>query len=81
MLFSSLVPTLTKGYLKNEYLKINDIFLVKKEWLKKKNLMVESLLFCGSWSSGSATLGIVQYLAGCQDSNPSCCDRSQVCYQ
>ena len=23
----------------------------------------------------------VQYLAGCRESNPSCCDRSQVCYQ
>ena len=22
----------------------------------------------------------VQYLAGCRESNPSCCDRSQVCY-
>ena len=23
----------------------------------------------------------VQYLAGCRGSSPSCCDRSQVCYQ
>ena len=36
MIFSSLVPTLIQGYLKNEYLKINDILLVKKkEWCLK----------------------------------------------
>ena len=23
----------------------------------------------------------LQYMAGCRESNPSCCDRSQVCYQ
>ena len=34
-----------EGYLKNEYLKINDIFLVRKEWSLKKLLMVKSLLF------------------------------------
>ena len=38
MIFSSLVPTLMKGYLKDEYryLKINDIFLVRKEESSKK---------------------------------------------
>ena len=45
--------------------------------------------FCFYWSlvsvlrPGVFTLlyVIVQYLAGCRDSNPSCCNRSQVCYQ
>ena len=36
MTFSSLVPILIKGYLKNEYLLINDIFLVRKKWSFKK---------------------------------------------
>ena len=38
MIFSSLVSTLIKGYLKNEYLEINDIFIVrKKDWSLQKN--------------------------------------------
>ena len=47
MTFSSLVPTLIIGYLKNEYLLINDIFLVRKntqswsrlkmDWLRNKS--------------------------------------------
>ena len=27
------------------------------------------------------TLCTLHYLAGCRDANPSCCDRSQMCYQ
>ena len=43
--------------------------------------------FCFYWSlvsvlrPGVFTLLYVRYLAGCRDSNPSCCNRSQVCYQ
>ena len=51
MIFSSLFPTLIKGYLKNKYLYINEIFLVRKKGrCFKKMLMVESLLFYRSWS-------------------------------
>ena len=40
--------------------------------------------FCSQGKGGSALRPIffLLYLAGCRDSNPSCCcDRSQVCYQ
>ena len=49
MIFSLLVPTLIKGYLKNKYVQINEIFIVrKKECCKKKCFIVESLLFIGA---------------------------------
>ena len=51
MIFTSLVPTLIKGYLKNKYLYIYEVILVrKKKRCYKKILMVESLLFYRSWS-------------------------------
>ena len=41
------------------------------------------ILFFVPWIPYSVPglLFYVQYLAGCRDSNPSCCDHSQVCYQ
>ena len=41
-------------------------------------------LFKGKHNYRTQLLGFpfyLQYLAGCRESNPSCCDRSQVCYQ
>ena len=51
MIFSSLIPTLIKGYryLKSKYLKINNFFSSKEGGLLKKNIfMAESLLFIGA---------------------------------
>ena len=56
MILSLLVPTntLIKGYLKNKYLSINEIFSSKKSgMLLKKILTVESLLYTGAGAGAS----------------------------
>ena len=47
----------------------------------RKILLKKLFLFPGSRTPFLGFLLYVQYLAGCRDSNPSCCDCSQMCYQ
>ena len=49
--------------------------------LFQKNIFLLFLFLGSRTPSQDFYLCTVQYLAGCRDSNPSCCDRSQVCYQ
>ena len=64
-------------------------FLTTKNKSPRSPLMFEIFVlfiysFCSLGQGGSALrpgfLLYVQYLAGCRDSNPSCCGCSQVCY-